>query len=264
MREPQSVAARAGERLGTVASFRGAQVTGVTVTDTGRVFANFPRWRDGIPFSVVEIARDGSIHQYPDEAWNRWDGRPGTNRFTCVQSVVAHGSALYVLDPSSPKFAGVVGTAKLFVFDLRTNKLERTYEFDKSVAPQKSYLNDLRIDDSAGKAYITDSGLGAIVVLDLKSGESRRLLGNHVSTKAEEITVRIDGKEFLRNGAPPRIHSDGIALDEKHGRTTMRSPGTTCTAFRRRLLWRHFSILVRKRHSQRRLKISERLRLLME
>lgn len=215
--ERQEVSAGRSIPLETVASFQGVQVTGVTVSDSGRIFANFPRWREGVPFSVVEVARDGSFRPYPDAAWNRWEGRPVPDRFTCVQSVVAHGDALYVLDPSSPRLAGVVGRAKLFVFDLGTNKLQRTYEFDPEVAPQKSYLNDLRIDDLTGKIYITDSGLGAIVVLDRKTGSARRLLSGHPSTKAEDITLKIEGKEFLRNGKAPRIHSDGIALDAKEG-----------------------------------------------
>lgn len=207
----------AESQLKTVVTFKGAQVTGVTSAGTGRLFANFPRWREGVPFSVVEVSPDGSFAPYPDAEWNRWEGHPQVNRFTCVQSVVAHGDSLYVLDPSNPEFAGVIGSAKLFVFDLNTNQLKRRYEFDNGVAPQKSYLNDLRIDDAAGKIYITDSGLGAIVVVDMVTGNARRLLARHPSTKAEEVTLRIDGKEFLRNGRPPRIHSDGIELDRKQG-----------------------------------------------
>jgi hypothetical protein len=30
---------------------------GVTVTDAGRIFANFPRWRNGVKNSVVEITQ---------------------------------------------------------------------------------------------------------------------------------------------------------------------------------------------------------------
>ena len=36
-----------------IANFKGAQVTGVTMAENGRMFANFPRWRDNLPFSVV-------------------------------------------------------------------------------------------------------------------------------------------------------------------------------------------------------------------
>jgi len=200
--------------LKEVAEFKDAQVTGVTVSDDGRMFANFPRWREGIPFSVVEVAKDGSYKPYPNGDWNSWNGKghPPKNKFSCVQSVVAHNGMLYVIDPSSPFMKGVVGSPKLYVFDLATNTLKREYRFTPTSAPRQSYLNDLRIDDMNNVAYITDSGLGAIVVLDLKSGHARRLLELDKSTKAEDVKLAIEGQPFLIQGKPPRINSDGIAL----------------------------------------------------
>jgi sugar lactone lactonase YvrE len=189
------------------AEFKGAQVTGVTVSKDGRMFANFPRWRDNVPFSVVEIMPDGTHHPYPDLNWNTWLGQPEKNKFTCVQSVFADGNFLYILDPSSPEMKGVMGKAKLYQFDLASNKLKKTWEFDETIAPKKSYLNDLRIDHTANNIYITDSGLGGIVVLDMKTGEAKRLLDKHPSTKAEQVTLTVDKIEFT-----DQIHSDGIAL----------------------------------------------------
>ncbi len=193
--------------LSEVARFQGAQVTGVTISVDGRLFATFPRWRDGVPFSVVEILADGTHRPYPDEKWNHWTGKPEKNKFTCAQSVIAQGHYLYVLDPSSPEMNGVVGKAKLFRFDLRSNRPDRTWEFPESVAPARSYLNDFRVDDTAKRVYITDSGLGGIVVLDTLTGESRRFLDKHPSTKSEKVTLTVDRKVFDQ-----RIHSDGIAL----------------------------------------------------
>ena len=190
-----------------IANFKGAQVTGVTMAEDGRMFANFPRWRDNLPFSVVEVMKDGSHKPFPDEEWNKWSGSPQKNHFTCVQSVYAHGDYLYVLDPSSPEMKGVVGKPKLYRFKLSDNKLDKTWEFDEVAAPSKSYLNDLRIDDDANKIFITDSGLGGIVVLDMKSGQAKRVLDKHPSTKSENVTLTVDQKEFTK-----KIHSDGIAL----------------------------------------------------
>ncbi len=196
-----------------IAEFKGVQVTGVTVTQDGRMFANFPRWRKNVPYSVVEVSPDGSYSPFPDQEWNSWNGKPEKNKFTCVQSVVAHGNSLFVLDPSSPNMEGVVGKAMLYEFDLTNNKLANSWSFDSGVAPKKSYLNDVRIDDAANKAYITDSGLGGIVVLDMGTGKSSRVLGDHPSTKAESVVLSVEKRPFLMKGAAPKIHSDGIALD---------------------------------------------------
>lgn len=193
--------------LQEVASFKGMQVTGVTSTDDGRIFANFPRWRKDLPFSVVEVMADGSYKPYPDKEWNNWKGEPEQNKFTSIQSVFAHNGFLYVLDPASPEMKGVVGNARLYRFDLGSNKLDKTWVFDKKVAPEKSYLNDLRIDEAENKIVITDSGLGGLVVLDMKTGDAKRLLDKHPSTEAEDITLVVEEKKFDK-----KIHSDGIAL----------------------------------------------------
>ncbi len=201
-----------------IAEFKGMQVTGVTVSPDGRMFANFPRWRKNVPFSVVELSADGNYRPYPDKQWNTWEGKPEKNKFTCVQSVIAHGNSLFVLDPASPNMEGVIGSPMLYEFDLTNNKLANSWSFNSEVAPKKSYLNDVRIDDAANKAYITDSGLGGIVILDMATGKATRVLDDHPSTKSESVVLSVEKRPFLMKGAAPRIHSDGIALDPEQKR----------------------------------------------
>jgi len=75
----------------------------------------------------------------------------------------------------------------------------------------------VRFDPSEDVAYITDSGTGAIVVVDIANGTSRRRLAGHPSTKAEPGYVPvIEGKELRdENGRVPQIHADGIAIDSE-------------------------------------------------
>ena len=56
---------------------------------------------------------------------------------------------------------------------------------------------------------------GAILVVDLASGKSRRLLADHPSTKSEPGYVPVIGGKELRNesGQAPKIHANGIAVD---------------------------------------------------
>src|SRR6476660_6992069 len=148
------------------------QLTGVTVSLGGRMFVNFPRWSDKYLNAVVEVLKDGSVRPFPDESWNRWDKKPenAPKQFICVQSVVADDqNTLWIVDPASPLIAGVVpGGAKVVRVDLGTNKVTRVYTFGSDVVKQNSYLNDIRIDNRQGFAYMTDSGPGGIVVLNIK------------------------------------------------------------------------------------------------
>ncbi len=196
------------------------QVTGVAVSHQARIFVNFPRWDKDPLYSVAELLPDGSLHPYPDNDWNRW-GMDEVNHpeshFVCVQSVAIDADdSLWVLDPASPGFKGVVpGGAKLVKINLNTDTIERVILFDHTTAPGKSYLNDVRIDHEGDFAYITDSGIGAIIVVDLSTGKSRRRLEAHPSTKAEPGYVPVIGGKELRdeNGMVPQIHVDGIAMD---------------------------------------------------
>ena len=206
--------------LKEVASFPDQQVTGVGVsTKSGRVFVNFPYWSDQHSISVAEIV-NGQPKPYPNEEWNK--PGPPASHFVCVQSVVVDDQEnLWVLDPAAPKMQEIVkGGPKLVKIDLRANQLVQTIPFGKDIATAKSYLNDVRIDTRADTAFITDSGKGAIIVVNLKNGNARRLLDGHPSTQPDKgFKLVVDGRELIdqQKKAPPQIASDGIALDPKNG-----------------------------------------------
>jgi len=193
------------------------QLTGISVSKAGRLFVNFPRWSDRYRYAVVEAMPDGSSKPFPDAEWNQWNLKPQTagSHFVCVQSVVVDSrDALWVLDPAAPLMGAVVpGGPKLVRIDLKTNRVTRTIPFGSDVAKPNSYLNDVRFDNKRNTAYITDSGAGGLVVVDLSSGKGRRVLEGHPSTMAQAgVQIVINGKQVLRNGKPPQINADSIAL----------------------------------------------------
>jgi len=196
-----------------VASFKGQQVTGVSVSDTGRIFVNFPRWRKGVLHSVVEITSDKQKNSYPNTDWNSWNiGQPVVaNKFVGVQSVVAFEDELYVLDTRSPLFQNVLDAPRVFVFNLKEDTLVKTYVLSENSYHPDSYINDLRVDKKKNQIYFTDSGHAGLVILDMETGISKRVLDNHKSTSAEMAHLTFGDKKWER-----AIHSDGIALDTKN------------------------------------------------
>ena len=202
------------------------QVTGVTVSEGGRIFVNFPRWTEDNAISVAEL-KNGALVPYPDAAWNAWrnefkDQMPAAAGWVCVQSVVADGrGSVWVLDPAAPGMDKVVpGGPKLVQIDLATDRPRRTIAFDAAVAPQGSYLNDVRFSPDGSTAYITDSGArGAIVVVDIASGKARRALDGHQSTQPDKtVTVTHDGRPVRRpDGRGVEFSADGIALSPDGG-----------------------------------------------
>lgn len=196
-----------------VAVFKGIQVTGIAVSDKGRIFANFPRWREPIPFSLVEVLSDGSYAPYPNAEWNvlKTNQDKKSNHFVAIQSVLADGQDLYVLETNNPQFKGVQDCPKLYVFDLNTNLLKQTYNFPEGSFRKNSYINDLRVDKKRQVVYCTDSGVGGIVVLDLKTGTAKRYLDQHKVTMAETNQLTCSNGVWKNT-----VHSDGIEFDAKN------------------------------------------------
>jgi len=190
--------------------------TGVAVAQDGRIFANFPRMdTDTIPYSVAEVSGTQAT-PFPDANWNTWNrSLPAQDHFVCVQSVIVDDeNFLWVLDPASPQMRGVVpGGAKLLKFNLATRQLVQRITFDETVVYPTSYLNDVRVDTQRDFAYITDSNQGAIIVVNLTTGRSRRLLGRHPSTKSENLILTVEGRIWRnQTGELPSFDADGIAL----------------------------------------------------
>lgn len=219
------------------------QVTGVTVSEQGRLFVNFPRWTEDAPVSVAEVMKDGSLRPYPDAQWNAWrnvrrDELDPADHWVCVQSVVADGrGSVWVVDPAAPAVDGLVpGGPKLVRIDLATDRVAQVIRFGQDVAIPGSYLNDVRFSKDGKHAYLTDAGQrGALVVVDLASGKARRVLDGHPSTQQEKgVVVRTDGKPLrYPDGRPVLFAADSIALSSD-GAWLYWKPLTGTTLYRMR------------------------------
>jgi acetyl esterase len=230
---------RRDERLEEVARFPGpAMPTGVAVSRSGRVFVCFPRWGDPVEDTVIEL-RQGRHVPFPDAATNTFrpdrTGRGDASRVLVnVQSVVVDSAdTLWLVDSGSLELGPVIpGAPKLWGYDLATDRLVTRVVFPNDVVRKHTYLNDVRVDrrrGAAGHAFLTDSGAGGIVVVDLASGRSwRQLDGVPAVMPAPALQLTNEGEPFLvrkPNGeqAAPDIRSDGIALSPD-GETLYFSP----------------------------------------
>jgi sugar lactone lactonase YvrE len=194
---------------------------GVAIANDGRLFANMPRWDEGTP-SVVQIGANGSLTPYPGGAWNTW--KPGDDprvRFVSVNAlhIDRADNHLWVVDSGTPQFGHIIaGGPKLVEIDLATNEVVRVYPFDKTVAPANSYLNDVRVRGQF--AFVTESGTGALLVLDRRDGSIRRLLAGSRLTKGDpSIIPVVEGRQLVGpDGRPPTMQVDELELSAD-GRT---------------------------------------------
>ena len=215
---PPAPAPAKGNPITEVAHFQDYQVTGIAVSKTGQLFANFPRWSNDYKYAVAEVGKDSSLTPFPDETWNSWkDKDPDVeNKFVCVQSITFDDTgALWVLDTGNPGMTGTLpGGLKLVKIDPTTKQVTQKVSFGADICPAKSYLNDVRFDTGRQVAYLTESGIGCLIVVDLKTGKSRRVLVEDETTLADKkVDLTINGKEVeTAEKKKPNFNADGIAL----------------------------------------------------
>ncbi|MEU8015562.1 L-dopachrome tautomerase-related protein [Micromonospora parva] len=182
--------------------------TGVT-TLRGRVFLSYPLAdRPGV--QVVEALPDGRRDPYPDAGWNRAD-QPPDEAFVHVNGLRAGPDGrLWIVDSGTPQVGGaqVPGGARLIAVNLDGDHVERVHHLDEAARPD-SYVDDVRFNGRM--AYLSDAGAPGLIVLDLDSGRSRRVLDGHPSTAGGPVIA--DGRKLRDpDGAEVHLHVDQLEV----------------------------------------------------
>jgi sugar lactone lactonase YvrE len=228
------------DKLKPAALFYGPLPTCFAFTSDDRLFVNFPRWGMITNYTVAEV-KNGTLVPYPDvEANSFYPEEPGRadakTHLVSVQSVVTDSrDRLWIVDTGSINMQPIIDplAPKLWAYDVKSGQRVKAITFAETVK-KNSYLNDVRFDlrrGTEGMAYITDSGAGGIVVVDLASGQSWRKLDDHPSVKADRnLAIMVEGEALRRRLAgkaeePVLINSDGIALSPD-GKTLYYTPLT--------------------------------------
>lgn len=206
----------AGPVLETMAVSRDVLWNGITITPGGRRFVALPNWL-GPSAGAGEIGQDGVLRPWPGNAWNRWS--PGGDASQALVSVNAvrlnpAGDELWVVDAGAPLGGQrLPGGSKLAVFDVASGAVKQVHSLERVFEEPNAAPNDIRFH--GGHVFISESGVGSIVMLDLASGALRRLLVRHplLVMDAEKRPVRVDGVP-LKNaaGKPFGTHANQLEV----------------------------------------------------
>lgn len=186
----------------------------------GHVFVSGPRWSGFSGPAVGLLTKNRKIKPFPDADWNGWKpGQDATHRFVSVNALhVAPDGTLWVVDTGTPSFGGapIPEGAKLVRIDPATGHVLRIYPLGLEIAQAGSYIDDIRFNGT--HAYLTDAGKAALIVLDIKTGQARRVLDNDASTRARTgRPIIMDGhvveshphQPLLVNVDPLEVSPDG-------------------------------------------------------
>ncbi|WP_018411411.1 L-dopachrome tautomerase-related protein [Methyloversatilis thermotolerans] len=191
--------------------------------DNRVIYSHHPFFSPAVRVAELDADRR-SGRPFPNLAWNT----PRKDNDHYLDSVLGlRGDAqgvIWMLDMGTR--SGI--TPKLVGWNTRTDRLERIYHIPSPASRPESQLNDFAIDAAHGAFYIADEGIGpggdgtqaALVVVDMRTGASRRLLEGHASVLPEDVPIAPDGRELrvpAGDGKPVRLRvgADGIALDRR-------------------------------------------------
>ena len=190
-------------------------INGVSTTPDGRIFVLFARVDGSTGPQVAEyISSNNTYVPYPNAEWNTFNistDDPASHLVRTNSQRIGPDGALWLVDTGSPGFGQPVilpSGPKLVQVNVTTNTVQRTINLANVTLPA-SLIDDVRFHPSSGRAFITDAGEPAIIVLDLATGYGQRSLENDPSTKGAPFPVSAEGK-FLQNsvGGPQYIYAD--------------------------------------------------------
>ncbi len=194
----------------------------IAVSKHGRIFMSNHFFYDP-QYRIVEINQDGSATPYPNITLSQ-----SLNPVLGV--IVDSKNILWMLETASGKDRA----GRLIGWDIGKQALYRMIYLSPPVIPENSFLNDLAVDRKNQAIYITDTAgehNSALIVVDLKTGETRRVLHGSSFTVPEKIEMQIDGNTVTVNGKPARIGVNPITIDHQ-GKWVYFAPMTGTTLYR--------------------------------
>ncbi|KAM3096118.1 L-dopachrome tautomerase-related protein [Phormidesmis sp. 146-12] len=196
----------------------------LAITPDGRIIMSLHPF--GKPKNrVVELLPDGSTKPFPNAQWSQAPDANGQGVDAVIGLESDKNGVVWMLDKG-----GVNGSKpKLVAWDTRQNKLARIISIPEPAFQPNSFMQDLAVDLDNQAIYIADMSRGdlvgvsnpAIIVVDLKTGASRRALENHQSLQPEKANFLIDNQaQTVSDGkggwVKPDLGLNPITIDPKN------------------------------------------------
>lgn len=205
----------------------------VTVTPDGQVIYSHHQFY-GPDYRVMVLGPDGPA-PFPSAAWSSEPGADGIGMTAVLGLRADPAGIVWMLDNGS----AAERTPRIVAWDLATDRLHRILPIPEPATRPGSFHNDLAVDPVHGAITIADFGSDspALVVVDLETGFSRRVLEGHPAVLPADAPLVIEGRP-LRLMTPdgpvePKIGVNPITIDPTnswvyfgamHGRDLWRLP----------------------------------------
>ena len=185
----------------------------IAVTPEGRLIVSqhalyMPHYR------VVEVLSDGSTKPFPSERWAVKPGKDGVGLTSVLGIQSDLQGIVWMLDNG-------MGFSRLVAWDTRKDSLHKIVDVTEPGRVYNSFFNDIALDPVHNTIFISDVASpenSALVVVNLETGKSRRVLEGHPSVLPEPLPIVIGDKTMSvdkEGKGKPTIGVDAITIDTK-------------------------------------------------
>jgi sugar lactone lactonase YvrE len=157
--------------------------------------------------------------EWVDGASEPWpDGRSQLQLFDTPLGIVADArDRLWVLDHGNHGLR----TPRLLGFDIPTGSLIADVRFTDPVAPAGSMLTDVAASNDGRTLFLSDAShfrkQPALIVYDVRSGSTRRVLNGHESVRSERYVINSNGRRIALMGGLFTLRGgvSGVTVDDE-------------------------------------------------
>lgn len=204
------------------ASLTAPDPSGIAVVNN-RLFLTFPKHDGDHAGPVLAEWKDGHLIPFPSAAFSEsTTGSPASRLISPHGMTTDTQGNLWIIDDGKIKGHSIpAGGAKVVGINPATGQIIASVVL-KDALLSDSHMNDLRVDlthGAKGTAFVADSSFGghpALVVVDIATGQQRRVLAGHVSTMPDKgYQTVLDGRVLHYDPKHPTFPAggaDGVTL----------------------------------------------------
>lgn len=204
------------------ASLTAPDPSGIAVVNN-RLFLTFPKHDGDHAGPVLAEWKDGHLIPFPSAAFSEsTTGSPASRLISPHGMTTDTQGNIWVIDDGKIKGHSIpAGGAKVVGINPATGQIIASVVL-KDALLSDSHMNDLRVDlthGAKGTAFVADSSFGghpALVVVDIATGQQRRVLAGHISTMPDKgYQTVLDGRVLHYDPKHPTFPAggaDGVTL----------------------------------------------------
>lgn len=190
----------------------------------GRMVMEAPAWVGNTGPQLFVRETDGQLHPWPDTQWNARQG-DAASRFVALGGLTRTADGhIWVLDSGVPnRMAPAVAPPKLIEIDPAAGTVLRVVPVQASALRPGSILSGIAVHGST--AYVPDSGVAGLLVIDTTSSTAKRFLDHHPDLIASRPIVTPNGPVRDISGHYASVDASMVAVSPDGSWIVLQAPG---------------------------------------